>query len=265
MDTEENLTPEQMLDEELAPKSKEFLRELLKDALANQVFFSDQVRNPDLLPMVFMPLALGALSYPEPAPKLPDLPKRPEGRPVRPVWEPPVWAKKADVAAKNAELNEAKERLSDTEYKLRWNDATDDDVRIAREAVSVAQDRADNVQFAILQSAVEDHVHQRRAYMAQLQEFRAQLRAWRAASLDWAIQNAPILGQVVAWEARRKAYFDNLGARLGIIYGYYKDAGPRTINGYPIFFSMGVLNKTDWERLREVLTKELERRDSLEL
>ena len=33
--------------------------------------------------------------------------------------------------------------------------------------------------------------------------------------------------------------------QIGLIYEYYKEAGPREINGYPIFMSMGVLGVED--------------------
>lgn len=43
---------------------------------------------------------------------------------------------------------------------------------------------------------------------------------------------------------------------IGMIYEYIDKAGPRSINGYPIFFSMCYINKADaikvWEKVRVI-------------
>lgn len=43
---------------------------------------------------------------------------------------------------------------------------------------------------------------------------------------------------------------------IGMIYEYYSAAGPTGINGYPIFYSMGFLNKEDaktvWEKVEKI-------------
>jgi len=39
------------------------------------------------------------------------------------------------------------------------------------------------------------------------------------------------------------------------LFGYYKDTFPRTINGYPIFHSMGMLTKEDSESLRKLIER----------
>jgi hypothetical protein len=50
---------------------------------------------------------------------------------------------------------------------------------------------------------------------------------------------------------------------IGVIYEYTNQAGPRAINGYPMFHSLRVLNKSDWERARAATEKELERRKDI--
>ena len=40
---------------------------------------------------------------------------------------------------------------------------------------------------------------------------------------------------------------------VGTIYAYYKDAGPRAINGYPIFFSCAFMNCADWDKARAAI------------
>lgn len=41
----------------------------------------------------------------------------------------------------------------------------------------------------------------------------------------------------------------------GLIYEYMDKAGPRAINGYPIFTSCRMLNQKDLEKLREYIVK----------
>ena len=43
---------------------------------------------------------------------------------------------------------------------------------------------------------------------------------------------------------------------IGLIYEYYDKAGPRSINGYPIFFSLAFVSKKDakivWEKVEKI-------------
>jgi hypothetical protein len=39
--------------------------------------------------------------------------------------------------------------------------------------------------------------------------------------------------------------------KIGLIYEYYDKAGPRSVNGYPSFFSMQMLNRDDTEKVLE--------------
>lgn len=41
--------------------------------------------------------------------------------------------------------------------------------------------------------------------------------------------------------------------KISLFYEAYKKAGPKGINGYPMFFSCNMLNDTDHKRLREKL------------
>lgn len=52
---------------------------------------------------------------------------------------------------------------------------------------------------------------------------------------------------------------------IGLVYEYLDKAGPRSINGMPIFFSCRLLHKKDWERALPVLKAEHERRKAIEL
>jgi hypothetical protein len=52
---------------------------------------------------------------------------------------------------------------------------------------------------------------------------------------------------------------------VGVIWEYYSKAGPRSINGRPIFFSLNVLHIDDWERAKKAINREIERRQNIEL
>jgi len=54
-------------------------------------------------------------------------------------------------------------------------------------------------------------------------------------------------------------------SQTGVCYSYMKDAGPRNINGYPMFFSCGLLHIDDWRRAREAVIVEQERRKAIPL
>lgn len=53
--------------------------------------------------------------------------------------------------------------------------------------------------------------------------------------------------------------------QIGIIYEYLNQAGPRSINGYPCFFSLRVLHVEDWRIALVAINAELERRKSIPL
>lgn len=48
--------------------------------------------------------------------------------------------------------------------------------------------------------------------------------------------------------------------QVGTIWEYLSEAGPRAINGYPMFFSLRVMHKDDWARATRAIDRELERR-----
>jgi hypothetical protein len=48
--------------------------------------------------------------------------------------------------------------------------------------------------------------------------------------------------------------------KIGVFYEYLDKAGPMGISGYPCFFSVHILNKEDWEKVRVATKREDERR-----
>lgn len=53
--------------------------------------------------------------------------------------------------------------------------------------------------------------------------------------------------------------------QIGVIYEYLDKAGPRAINGKPMFFSFHMLHIDDWERVKPAIERELDRRKNIEL
>lgn len=51
-------------------------------------------------------------------------------------------------------------------------------------------------------------------------------------------------------------YSEEARKDIGMIYEYYAKAGPRSINGYPIFFSFSIVNVKDrqfvWEKVEKI-------------
>jgi hypothetical protein len=42
------------------------------------------------------------------------------------------------------------------------------------------------------------------------------------------------------------------------VYEYYSEAGPLSVNGYPIFFSCRVIKQDDWEKLIPLVNKAID-------
>jgi hypothetical protein len=50
-------------------------------------------------------------------------------------------------------------------------------------------------------------------------------------------------------------------ADIGVIWEYWDQAGPRSVNGFPIFYSAHYMHKDDWEKARKAIPRELDRRE----
>ena len=52
---------------------------------------------------------------------------------------------------------------------------------------------------------------------------------------------------------------------LGVLWEYHKESLPRGINGMPMFMSVKMMNKADWETVKGAIEKELKRREEVEV
>ena len=66
-------------------------------------------------------------------------------------------------------------------------------------------------------------------------------------------------------EAARRGFTMTRLQHLGVIYEEISKAGPRSINGQPIFWSLRVINRSDWKRAHAAITRELSRRENMEI
>lgn len=64
-----------------------------------------------------------------------------------------------------------------------------------------------------------------------------------------------------AFGDRSKSYFE----KIGIIWEHISAAGPRSINGYPMFMSMRIMHKDDWTRAHAAIRTELDRRKNIKV
>lgn len=60
-----------------------------------------------------------------------------------------------------------------------------------------------------------------------------------------------------------KEKLEELANTCGLLYEYYDKAGPRSVNGFPIFFSFNSLNKEDIKKVDEYYKKIEEAKKSL--
>lgn len=58
-----------------------------------------------------------------------------------------------------------------------------------------------------------------------------------------------------------RSYLDS----IGLIYEYTREASPRSVNGYPIFFSCRFLNKAQAARVMAAVVREQGRRDDIDV
>lgn len=255
---------------------QEQLKQFVRDYCDGRAFCDHQVRDQSILGMVFMPLAFGALSLKAPEeghepdraylaqqsltknigkePKAKDPPPPPE-KPPYPM-EPPKpedWREpdpeqvriiKDDIAWDVA----SPERLENYLEEIRLHNVGVDyhrqQVLIDWEAQKATIDLAH-------EHALVEHA---KAIQAKARADRGILTRHKAWSLRQARQNAILSGF-------------HLGrlSDIGLIYEDLGKAGPRSINGYPIFWSFCILNKSDWERARKAIASELKRREDMEV
>lgn len=81
---------------------------------------------------------------------------------------------------------------------------------------------------------------------------------------DVEVDLLPMIFMPIALGCFAKVQPDTL-KNIGVVYEYLDKAGPRSINGKPVFFSLNMLHIEDWKRALVAIEKEQERRKHIEL
>lgn len=241
---------------------REKLKDIVRAYIANEIFFSAQVRDPSMVGMVFMPILMGALAYPVAKPAgtvKPPAPVRPV-RPIKDVVDTGAAGRKIDT-----EIASTEELITKVEFRVRWNEASNEELAGLRATLeSLVAERTALVEAAT--AAVErDYRILLDNYLTDLKEYRKARHAWRALVETWEEGEEGLAKRMAVWEEGNKAWGAALEENLGVIYAYHKDALPRSVNGYPMFMSCVLLHKLDWELVRKAIDRELERQKDIDL
>jgi hypothetical protein len=250
---------------------QEGLKRFVLDFCDGRILCDFQVPK-DLLAIVFMPLALGALQPPEgtgpkrpveptppPEPDKPDYPEQPM------MMDEPVPDPQIDVLVK---------RIQDIDFQIKWEEGDSEtlskeqgnlqkELDALNSAYALDRERWDN-RLDLFQKDLGKHARACRAldkkYQASLKAHQASLKAFEETTL------AAYQKELETYQEERLLFFFSWGQDLGILYGKMSEAvGSRSINGFPFFGSVYMLHKDDWRRCKAAIDKELARRESFQV
>lgn len=206
--------------------SDEELRNFVRGYCDGRIYTSNDVP-PDMLYMVFMPLMLGAMNFPEEVQKHLDqvLPQHPGEKPSFDEPEPKDDPPPTKPAKPDPPYQEDIQRWE------RQCAALDD----AIEAVGTAN-RIRREQWEQRKAAVDNFSQT---------DWERKTAAHEAAQRGARVQYWKDLG--IFWESTDEFTF------------------PRSINGYPMFASVRMMSQSDWERARKAIHRELEHRKNMEI
>lgn len=231
------------------------------DVLETRVLLSEQVPG-DLWSMVFMPLAFGALSPPvEVMEKLLGGPKPPipEGSPTHPPE--PTYPAESKPPKRPAKLRIPKEKT----FAWSWGEISEEEYQeYAAKIKGLNEERevrhAENT--ACFAETLAAHKEKLQAIKA---EYEASVQAWEAEVAAWDQKVAAAIQAAADWQMKGDRVFSRWYEDVGVLVGDYKDAGPRSINGYPMFMSMRIWSKSDWTRIRDAVIREQARRKEIDV
>lgn len=220
------------------------------------MLFSSQVPR-ELVPMVFLPLAMGALAYPSDCPRIPDEPRKPPRDFSRPKRSEPD----AEATRPFSEgVLRATRTLMELKFKERWGEVGEEAVTEARVALQKSKDSLREALEEANRAADEEFSASLAEYRERLLKYRKDLSSYRAEMRAWREGCENLREKVSEWEKGCEAHFARIEISLGEVYGYYKDSiGGRAINGFPMLGVCHLLHREDWDRVREAIYRELDR------
>ncbi len=247
----------------IGSRSVEELRQLVSEIVAG-TFITDAQVSADLVQSVFMPLMFGAFNVPEGVEENLMGEKAPNSEPYKAQKPPEPLPYPAEPPALPAEvvLLEPDENLA---LACKFGDISDESYQEHLDYIK-SQNQALKLK-----------------YKTELDATSGLRKAWKKdclsidrknqRGLNKYLKNEIVLmdahlqkeEEVTAWRDRRREMFSEWWSELGAIGEHISKAGPRSINGYPIFFSMAVINKEDWDRIRAAVKREFDHRDNMEV
>jgi len=251
---------------ELPPYPKKRLVDFVQGVVAGRIF-TDRDVDPSVLSMVFMPLVFGALQPQGEALKaLQDAATEPGEEPEEP--EEPTEPKLPPQPKEPTEpdiIQPDQEKVRQIQSAIEWTDSPPD----AMDTYLAEVGRENEVRAA---------------------KYKTEVLKWEQATEEWGRTCEALVlnfdmkmdeyGAALASYEERRNVWENLTARasavrqgfmqqytstLGCIWEDIGEAGPRAINGYPMFMSMSMMNKDDFERARKAIERELVHQQEIEV
>jgi hypothetical protein len=231
--------------------------------------FTDGMCEPGIAKLVFMPLALGALQPSEEVyelTKAPGLPQQPGPKPEKPVGPvPPEMIKYPKDPPGLTLVMPDPDRLRSLNMDIEWEDADPKDrveylaeIQAENDKRRAERDAAQAAHLTACAEADEANAANQAAHKADWEAHEKALGDYPERLREWQIA-----------DARRKAvsqgFFMEWAKNLGCVWENLSAAGPRSINGCPIFFSMRMMHREDWERARGAIEREHARRKNIDL
>jgi len=275
--------------EVFADYTQEQLKRFILDYCDGRLYCDHQCSNPDIIGMVFLPLSLGAFSPQGPdeekgtegdatwhaMQKLPPDPgDEPESIPPPPEPPPPEYpAPPPEPSWHQADPEHEKWLILQSSPDVRVESIHDlfveEGVPLAVAEYHESIDLKNDALRAKHEAAVAEH-HRlsevlRTAHEATLAEHEAALVEHREQEDRLAERQAEWRRAKAIHDAARRSFTVTRFQNLGVIYEEVSKAGPRSINGQPIFWSLRIINRSDWQRAYVAITRELARRENMEI
>jgi len=251
---------------EIPSYPKDRLQDFVRKYVAGTIYTDNNVPE-NVLGMVFMPLVFGALQPQGEALEAmeaamgasgekPEEPKEPET--LKLPKEPPS-------PEEILRVEPDPERIRQIQSSIEWTDSPPsamDDYLAEIEAKNLALRSKREAMLAKHEKAVE-------AWAQRCRDLEA---GYETAMGEYEIKAESYQKDMEVWEAKkteedafRKGFMHQYVSTLGCVWEDIAKAGPRAINGCPIFFSMSMMNKSDFKRARKAIEREMERQKEIEV
>jgi len=235
-----------------------------------QIFTSAHLHDDidQMLGMVFMPVLFGALQPEEgeDIPHKPELPDEPEEPVVDALYDkpdPPTYPE-APTPEEPSPVH-----IAELDFRIRWAHAPEDAVKQYKAEIEARNlkvgDEHDSLVLAVHVKEEKDIA----SWESECQRIEdgnsATMEHYHGAVERWKTDNKAAMAAQEEWEAMRLRWFDALAKELGVAWERMSEAGPRSVNGYPIFMSFHIMSRADWIRAEKAILAEQDRRKTIEV